>query len=50
MRRLPYKVECKSFLAFFETIAAFDCQFAADAYVKNCASANPQYTYRVKKG
>lgn len=47
---LLYKVECKS-LAFFETIAAFDCQPAAEAYASRCSEAAFKgVAYRVKRG
>lgn len=50
MLGLPYKVECKSTYAFYELIAAFDCDKAAEAYAVQCAAANPRYDYRVVKG
>lgn len=47
MKKLPFKVECKSSYPFFELIAAFDCESAARAYAKDCAAANPKYAYKV---
>lgn len=47
---LPFKVECKSTLAFFELIAAFNCKGPAIWYAKECAKTNPDFTYRVKQG
>lgn len=47
---LRYKVECKSLHPFFEVIAAFDCEPVAIAYGSQCHTANPELTYRVKKG
>lgn len=48
MTRLLYKIECKSTLPYFETIAAFDCYEAAACYAKRCAKLNPDYCYVVK--
>lgn len=47
---LPYKIECKSTLAFYETIAAFNCERAALAYAGECALTNMNFSYRVKRG
>lgn len=49
MAQLPYKVECYR-AAYWEVIAAFDCAYAAIAYVKECETANPKFKYQVKKG
>ena len=38
--QLPYVVECKAFAPFYEPIAAFDCQRAAEAYRDECVLAN----------
>ena len=44
----PYKVECKSSYPFFETIAAFNLESAAQRYAKECADAvGPLFEYRV---
>ena len=48
-RKLPYVVECKSFSAFFEEIAAFNCVEAADYYAIACRKTNPHFEYRVVK-
>lgn len=50
MSQLSYKVECKSTCAFFEVIAAFDCDYAALCYAQMCAAVNASCQYRVKKG
>lgn len=50
MSKLPYKVECRSSLPFFELIAAFDCEPPALAYAKDCARTNPAFKYKVMKG
>lgn len=50
MAALPYKVECKSSYPFFETIAALDCEPVAIGYADQCRTANPNFTYRVKRG
>lgn len=50
MTKLPYKVECKSSLPFFELIAAFDCEQAAKAYAEECERVNRRFQYRVTKG
>lgn len=47
---LLYRVECKSLYPFYELIAAFDIQQAAENYAVSCATANPVYEYRVIKG
>lgn len=44
---LPHVVECKSFAAFFEPIAAFNCIVAARAYKEDCAIANRHFEYRL---
>jgi hypothetical protein len=45
---LPFVVEAKrSYTAFFETIAAFDCRLAAEGYADECREANPNNQYRV---
>jgi hypothetical protein len=53
MAKLPYKVECKSMFAFYEVIAAFDCEPAAKRYVEACEegarATNSTYLYRVVK-
>lgn len=49
-RTLPYKIECKSSYPFFELIAAFDCEPVALGYASQCQTANPGFTYRVKRG
>lgn len=49
MTKLPYKVECRSTLPYFETIAAFDCYSAAIDYVETCAKAHPSWQYAMKK-
>lgn len=48
-RKLPYVVECKSFSAFFEEIAAFNSDRAAENYASDCATCNPHFEYRVVK-
>jgi hypothetical protein len=48
-RKLPYVVECKSTYPFFEEIAAFDCEHAAEGYTAECQRQTPQYEYRVVK-
>lgn len=50
MTALPYRVECKSTYVFFELIAAFNIQSAAESYAEGCAADRPKFTYRVKKG
>lgn len=50
MSSLSYKVYCQSAYIYFELIAAFDCEQAAIAYAKECASANARFQYRVLKG
>jgi hypothetical protein len=51
MTALPYRVECKAApRPYYELIAAFDCQQAAEAYAGECALANMALDYRVKKG
>lgn len=48
MDELLYVVECKSFLAFFEPIAAFNLEQAAVNYASKCKeSCNPKFQYRV---
>jgi hypothetical protein len=47
MRELPYIIECKSFAAFFEPIAAFNSLAAARWYSDECAATNPKFAYRV---
>ena len=47
---LPYKIECRSTRPYFELIAAFDIQHAAEAYAEQCAIVNLDFTYRVKLG
>jgi hypothetical protein len=49
MSTLPYKVECKSIYPFFEVIAAFNVESAAESYALECYAINSEYTYRVKK-
>ena len=44
---LPYRVQCRSIFPFFETIAAFDCEFAALVYATECKAANGRNDYRV---
>lgn len=46
-KELPYVVECKSFAAFYEKIAAFNDERVADSYAKDCAKTNPSFNYRV---
>lgn len=50
MAKLPYKVECRSSLPFFELIAAFDCEPPAHHYAADCKKTNPAFEYRVVKG
>jgi hypothetical protein len=50
MTSLPYKVECKSSRPFYELIAAFDCQQAAEGYAGECALVNLAHSYEVKRG
>lgn len=47
LKNLAHAVLCKSTYPFFETIAAFDCEPAADIYMRACRSANPRYEYKV---
>lgn len=48
---LPFKVECKAApRPYYDAIAAFDCQQAAEGYAGECALANPDKFYCVKKG
>lgn len=48
---LPFKVECKAApRPYYEVIAAFDCQRAAEAYAGECAFTNRDKNYRVKRG
>ena len=48
---LPYKVECKSIYAYFELIAAFDCEPLAIAFAEDRAANEPaSFSFRVKKG
>lgn len=49
MKQLEYVVVCKSTLAFFETIAAFDCEPIADIYMRDCRKANPMFQYKIVK-
>lgn len=48
---LPHKVECRrSTYQFFELIAAFNTQRAAETYAAECAETNRQFEYRVVSG
>lgn len=49
LTNLKYFVLCKSTLAFFETIAAFDCRPAAVNYMVSCATCNPRHTYKIEE-
>jgi hypothetical protein len=48
---LPYVVECKSSYPFYEPIAAFNVESAAQWYAKECAETNGTmgFVYRVVK-
>ena len=46
---LTYKVECRpEGQPFYETIAAFNCQAAANSYAADCKEMIPDNTYRVR--
>lgn len=47
MTKLPYVVECKSFAAFFEPIAAFNVLSVALLYAEDCGKSNRNFEYRV---
>jgi hypothetical protein len=47
--KLPYVIECKSTLPFFEVIAGFNCEPPARRYAQACAKGGPQNEYRVVK-
>jgi hypothetical protein len=47
MRELPFVVECKSSLPFYEPIAAFNVECIARDYAGDCAKVNPHFSYRV---
>ena len=46
--KLPYRVDCKSTYPFFEPIAAFNCEPAAQGYARDCSATNPDLKYRVR--
>lgn len=47
MKELFYVVECKSFAAFFEPIAAFNDKGIAEQYARECKACNDGFEYRV---
>lgn len=48
-QELPFVVECRSTMQFFEPIAAFNCERVAELYLLDCAKANPHLGYRLKR-
>lgn len=51
MTTLPYKVECRwPAKAYYDLVAAFDCESAATGYAGECALNHPTFFYRVKRG
>jgi hypothetical protein len=45
--KLPYVVQCKSSLPFFEDMAAFNVKSVAEHYMVSCAKVNPQFQYKL---
>lgn len=46
--RLSFSVWCRSTYPFFEKIAAFNVQQAANAYAQECSQTNPTFVYKVR--